>query len=123
MMRAPIALAMDTDDLDVVAAWTRAVSPSVTTIKIGLECYLRHGSAVVDVVREMAPGIGIFLDLKLHDIPNTVGGAAAAVRGLRPEFLTVHALGGMRMVAAAAASLRAAPSARRFFLLQKSRWC
>jgi orotidine-5'-phosphate decarboxylase len=100
MGRAPIAVPLDTADLETAARWAAAVSPHVEVLKIGLELFLRHGPAVVESVRG-ASGVGIFLDLKLHDIPNTVGGAARSVAGLRPRYLTVHASGGADMIAAA----------------------
>lgn len=103
-MKAPIALALDTTDLDRVSAWTRAASPHISTVKVGLELFLRHGGAVIERVRDIAPDIEIFLDLKLHDIPNTVAGATRSVVHHRPKFLTVHALGGAEMISAAASA-------------------
>ena len=83
----------------------REVAPHVSALKLGLEFYLAAGSSGVQRVRLAAPETLLFLDLKLHDIPNTVAGAARAVGDLRPDFLTVHALGGSAMVAAAAQAL------------------
>jgi orotidine-5'-phosphate decarboxylase len=102
--RAPIAVALDAPDLATAVSWARATSPHVSTMKIGLELFLRHGRAAVAEVRE-ASGADVFLDLKLHDIPNTVAGAARAVADLEPAFLTVHASGGPAMVRAAADAL------------------
>ena len=82
------------------AHWATLVTPYVSTVKIGLELYLRYGPAVVATVRG-GSGVHVFLDLKLHDIPNTVAGAARAVSKLRPEILTVHAAGGADMIKAA----------------------
>lgn len=112
--RAPIAVALDAPDLATVREWTRAVSPYVSTLKVGLEVYLRDGRAAVELARDasdQAAGspCAIFLDLKLHDIPATVAGAARSVASLEPDFLTVHAAGGAAMIAAAAEAL---PSAR-----------
>ena len=101
-MTAPIAVALDTTDLDVAAGWAAAAGPYVSTVKVGLELYLRHGAAAVARAREASGGRAVFLDLKLHDIPNTVAGAARAVAALAPDFLTVHAAGGPAMVRAAA---------------------
>lgn len=99
-MKAPVILATDTSDLEVAKSWARIVAPHITGIKLGLEFYLNFGSAGV---REVTAdhGLDLFLDLKLHDIPNTVGQAAAAIADLHPRFLTVHASGGAEMIAAA----------------------
>jgi orotidine-5'-phosphate decarboxylase len=97
---APVAVALDAPDLDTAAHWAALVTPHVSTVKIGLELYLRYGPDVVATVRG-ASGVSVFLDLKLHDIPNTVAGAARAVSRLRPEILTVHAAGGADMIKAA----------------------
>lgn len=105
MSRAPIAVALDAPDLATLGAWAAAVAPHVTTLKVGLETYLRDGRAAVETARVAAPGCDLFLDLKLHDIPATVAGAARAVADLEPDFLTVHASGGPAMVAAAAEAL------------------
>jgi orotidine-5'-phosphate decarboxylase len=98
--RAPIAVALDAPDLETAALWAKAVTPHVQVVKIGLELFCSHGPAVVDTVRG-ASGVDLFLDLKLHDIPNTVAGAARSVAGLKPTYLTVHASGGADMVRAA----------------------
>jgi orotidine-5'-phosphate decarboxylase len=103
-MKAPIFLATDTSDLKIAKTWARLVAPHITGIKLGLEFFLNFGS---DGVREVVADheLDLFLDLKLHDIPNTVGQAAAAVASLKPRFLTVHASGGNAMIAAAAQQL------------------
>jgi orotidine-5'-phosphate decarboxylase len=98
---APIAVALDAPDLETAARWATLVTPHVSTIKVGLELYLRYGPDVVASVRG-ASGVQVFLDLKLHDIPATVAGAARAVARLKPAFLTVHAGGGPAMIRAAA---------------------
>ncbi len=102
-MQAPVAVALDAPDIDVAAHWATLVTPYVSTVKIGLELYLRYGPKVVATVRG-GSGVQVFLDLKLHDIPNTVAGAARAVAKLRPEILTVHAAGGADMIKAAVQS-------------------
>jgi orotidine-5'-phosphate decarboxylase len=101
---APIAVALDAPDLETAARWAGLVTPHVSTLKIGLELYLRYGPEVVASVRG-ASGVQIFLDLKLHDIPATVAAAARAVARLRPAMLTVHAAAGSAAVRAAAAAL------------------
>lgn len=105
-MKAPIILATDTSDLEIAKQWANLVAPHITGIKLGLEFFLNFGA---DGVRAVCSdhGLDLFLDLKLHDIPNTVGQAAAAVAGLKPRFLTVHASGGQAMIAAAAKELPA----------------
>ena len=110
-MKAPIILATDTSDLEVAKAWARLVAPHITGIKLGLEFFLNFGA---DGVRAVCADheLDLFLDLKLHDIPNTVGQAAAAVANLQPRFLTVHASGGKAMIAAAAHSAKGRRAAR-----------
>jgi orotidine-5'-phosphate decarboxylase len=102
---APVAVALDGPDLATITAWASAAGPYVSTMKVGLETFLRDGDAAVAAAREASGGREIFLDLKLHDIPNTVGGAARSVAHLAPAFLTVHALGGSAMVRAAVEQL------------------
>lgn len=104
LTKAPIAVALDAPDLATATGWAAAVTPYVSTLKIGLELFCRYGPAAVEQTRG-ASDIALFLDLKLHDIPHTVAGAARAVAGLRPDFLTVHAAGGVSMIAAAVAAL------------------
>ncbi len=104
-MSAPIALALDGPDRATVLTWASAAGPHVSVMKVGLETFLRDGGSVVDDVRAAAPACGLFLDLKLHDIPNTVAGAARSIAHLAPDYLTVHASGGPAMVAAAAEAL------------------
>jgi orotidine-5'-phosphate decarboxylase len=104
-MTSPIYVALDTIDLDRAKAIAARVSNHVGGIKLGLEFFSANGP---DGVREMAAlGLPIFLDLKLHDIPNTVAKAVQALHALRPAILTVHAGGGRAMMEDAKA---AAPS-------------
>lgn len=102
-MKAPIAVALDAPDLETVKVWANACAPAVDVLKIGLEVYLRDGEAAIDLIRQT--DCKLFLDLKLHDIPNTVKGAAKSVARFEPEFLTVHASGGPSMISAAANAL------------------
>jgi orotidine-5'-phosphate decarboxylase len=106
--QAPIAVALDAPDLETAARWAGLVTPHVSTLKIGLELYLRYGPEVVASVRG-ASAVQVFLDLKLHDIPATVAAAARAVARLRPAMLTVHAAAGPAAIQAAA---QAAPASR-----------
>lgn len=100
-MKAPIILAVDTSNFDTALAWIENTKESVSVYKLGLEFYLNFGSAGVSKIISET-GVDIFLDLKLHDIPHTVSGAANAISHLAPKFLTVHASGGRAMVKAAA---------------------
>ncbi len=104
-MKSPIYVAIDTPDLDRARAIASRVKNHVGGIKLGLEFFCANG---LQGVRDMAAlGVPIFLDLKLHDIPNTVGKAVQALRPLNPAILTVHAAGGRAMLEDAKA---AAPS-------------
>lgn len=96
---APVAVALDAPDLETAARWAALVTPHVSTVKVGLELYLRYGPQVVATVQG-ASRVKVFLDLKLHDIPATVAGAARAVSRLRPDVLTVHATGGTDVIRA-----------------------
>lgn len=102
-MKAPIALALDAPNLQKVQEWATAAAPAVDVLKIGLEVFLRDGESAIDVVKQT--DCKLFLDLKLHDIPNTVKGASESVARFNPDFLTVHASGGPAMIAAAASAL------------------
>jgi len=99
-VKAPIAVALDAPDAETAARWAQAVTPHVAVVKVGLELFCRTGPSITSSVRG-ASGTELFLDLKLHDIPTTVAGAARAVAKLAPRYLTVHACGGADMVRAA----------------------
>jgi orotidine-5'-phosphate decarboxylase len=99
-LTAPIILAVDTRDIEIAKRWIEATRESVSIYKLGLEFYLTFGSAGVKAIKEEF-GVEIFLDLKLHDIPNTVASAARAITDINPRFLTVHASGGSSMIKAA----------------------
>ena len=89
--------AIDTTDPQRAQGLARAVAASCGMLKLGLEFYLANGAEGVRLIE----GRPIFLDLKLHDIPNTVAGGVRAILPLRPAFLTLHAGGGAAMIAAA----------------------
>ena len=103
-MKSPIILALDTQDVAVAQRWIRATHSEINTYKVGLEFFLRNGASGIRELREYGD-FDLFLDLKLHDIPNTVGAAAASVADIKPRFLTVHASGGSAMIASAVKSL------------------
>jgi orotidine-5'-phosphate decarboxylase len=100
-MKAPIVLAVDTPDLETAVQWVRATQDHIAVFKLGLEFFLTFGADGVKAIQNETDS-NIFLDLKLHDIPHTVSGAAKAISHLAPKFLTVHASGGRDMVKAAA---------------------
>lgn len=102
----PIFVAIDTPDLDRALALAEAVRGHAGGLKLGLEFFSAQGPAGVS--RVAAAGLPIFLDLKLHDIPNTVAKAVEALAPLQPAILTVHATGGHEMLLTAK---RAAPPA------------
>jgi orotidine-5'-phosphate decarboxylase len=104
-MSNPIYVALDTPDLDRAKAIATRVRHHVGGIKLGLEFFMANGRQGVREMGEL--GLPIFLDLKLHDIPNTVAKAIQALHGLDPAVLTVHASGGQAMLEDAKA---AAPS-------------
>jgi orotidine-5'-phosphate decarboxylase len=107
-MRSPIFVAIDTPDLERARAIAARVRNHVGGIKLGLEFFCANG---LHGVREMAElELPVFLDLKFHDIPNTVAKAIQALRPLEPAVLTVHAAGGRAMMEDAKA---AAPSGTR----------
>lgn len=102
----PIFVAIDTPDIGRASALAEVIRDQAGGVKLGLEFFSAHGPAGVRRIADL--GLPIFLDLKLHDIPNTVGKAVEALGPLAPAILTVHASGGAAMMAAAKA---AAPSA------------
>lgn len=95
-MMSPVFIALDTPDVARAKDIASAVRNHVGGIKLGLEFFAANGP---DGVKEMAAlGLPIFLDLKLHDIPNTVAKAVQALRPIQPAILTVHAGGGRAMM-------------------------
>jgi orotidine-5'-phosphate decarboxylase len=101
-MTSRIYVALDTPDIDKAKAIATRVRHHVGGIKLGLEFFMANGRHGVLEMHDL--GLPIFLDLKLHDIPNTVGKAVEALALLRPAVLTVHAAGGRLMLAAAKAA-------------------
>lgn len=97
-----IYVAIDTPDIGRATAIAEAVAGSVDGLKLGLEFFCANGPAGVE--RVAGCGMPIFLDLKLHDIPNTVAKAVASLAPLRPAVLTVHAAGGRAMLEQAKAA-------------------
>ena len=102
----PIILAVDTDDLEIAKRWVSITNPYIGVFKLGLEFFIKYGQAGVKAVQAETEK-PLFLDLKLHDIPNTVSKSVLQVADVAPMFLTVHASGGRAMINAAAQSLPA----------------
>ncbi len=100
-MRSPIILALDADEISKAADWINATKDSIDIYKVGLEFFLKFGASGIAELRKNGD-FEIFLDLKLHDIPNTVANSVKSISQLKPKFLTVHASGGREMVTAAA---------------------
>jgi len=94
-----IILALDVDTAEEALAWARRLKGRVGTCKVGLQLFLRDGPKVLRGLCEM--GTPVFLDLKFHDIPNTVAQAVKSVAAWKPRFLTLHASGGREMMEAA----------------------
>ncbi|MEA3247974.1 MAG: orotidine-5'-phosphate decarboxylase [Gemmatimonadota bacterium] len=92
-------VALDVPTLADARTLVARLGPAADFFKVGLQLYTRAGPPVVEWLRR--EGKRVFLDLKLHDIPNTVQGAAASAAALGVDLLTVHALGGARLVRAA----------------------
>jgi orotidine-5'-phosphate decarboxylase len=95
----PLIAAIDVSGLDRAEELARELAPEVGYVKVGLELFAAHGP---DAVRRIGRHAPVFLDLKLHDIPSTVEAAARNVAALGVAMFTIHALGGARMVSAAA---------------------
>jgi len=98
-----ICAALDVPDLAAAEKLARRLAGHVGLFKVGLELFVAHGPAALDAVR--GSGLPIFLDLKLHDIPQTVENAARGVSALGVEYVTVHASGGTEMIKAARRAL------------------
>ena len=111
-MTAGLIAALDTTDPHIAIGWARQIGPHCGMLKLGLEFFLSNGAAGTKLINDLP----LFLDLKLHDIPNTVAGAVRAVLPVRPAMLTLHAAGGAAMIAAARAAAEPAGEARPILL-------
>lgn len=103
-MKERIIVALDTDSPDSALETVRSLSGEVGMFKVGMELFPRGGPELVRRIREA--GCDVFLDLKFHDIPNTVAGAVRSAAAMGVRFATVHASGGGAMLAAAAEAAR-----------------
>ena len=97
---AEIAVALDVDTLPEALELVKRIGPAITWYKVGKQLYTQHGPETVKLLK--AAGKKVFLDLKFHDIPNTVGQAVRAAAAVGADLTNVHASGGPEMLAAAA---------------------
>lgn len=104
-MTTPIIVALDYPSAPVALEFAQRLSPELCRVKVGKELFTRAGPVVVEDLQQL--GFEVFLDLKFHDIPNTVAGAVRAAAELGVWMVNVHAGGGRRMMEAAAEALTA----------------
>jgi orotidine-5'-phosphate decarboxylase len=97
-----VCLALDVASRDAAIDWVRRLASHVDVFKVGLQLFCAEGPGIVRDVRE-AGARRVFLDLKLHDIPNTVAGAVRSLEGMGVDYLTLHVGGGAEMLRAAQA--------------------
>lgn len=95
-MATELILAVDLEDKEVAKNFLAPLRGELSWVKIGLQMFLKYGPAVVDEFADA--GFRVFLDLKLHDIPNTVASAIKSLRGRPCGMLTIHTLGGAEMM-------------------------
>ena len=103
LARQRLIVALDLPDSKAAMRLVEGLEQTCSWFKVGLELFVAAGPAVLEPI--IARGHNVFLDLKLHDIPNTVAGAVRSAAGLGVRMLTVHAGGGPAMLAAAKAAL------------------
>lgn len=109
-MRNPVILALDVPGAEAALSLARETAPALGAVKIGSELFTAAGPEIVRAIRAL--GLSVFLDLKFHDIPNTVAKAVAAAAELDVQMLTIHASGGGAMMQAAEQAARAAAERR-----------
>jgi orotidine-5'-phosphate decarboxylase len=103
-IRSRLAVALDVDDLVAATRLARELQPWFGTAKVGLELYSAAGPHAITALADL--GLDAFCDLKLHDIPNTVGRAARVLGSLGARYVTLHAAGGVPMLRAGVEGLR-----------------
>ena len=102
MTNTKIFCALDTSDLDQAKQWAATISPVTKALKVGMEFVNSFGPQGIEAIQEAAPEADLFIDLKFHDIPNTVAGAVRTTCArFAPAYLNVHAAGGKTMMQAA----------------------
>ena len=99
MISKRLIIALDTDDFNLVKKLSAFFDPKLCLMKVGLQLYIAHGKEVLDYLSEQ--GFEIFLDLKLHDIPNTVAKAIKEIQKFNIKMTTIHSQGGVEMMNAA----------------------
>jgi orotidine-5'-phosphate decarboxylase len=104
-LRDHLALALDVDDVVAAVRIARELRPWFGTVKVGLELYSAAGPDVIGPMLEL--GYDVFCDVKLHDIPTTVGKASRVLGALGASYVTMHAMGGVAMVRAGVEGLKA----------------
>jgi orotidine-5'-phosphate decarboxylase len=103
-MKSPVIVALDYPEFAMATAMLDHLDPAMTRVKVGKEMFTRFGPAMVEAC--MQRGFEVFLDLKFHDIPNTVAGACRSAADLGVWMMNVHASGGRRMMEAAAEAIQ-----------------
>jgi orotidine-5'-phosphate decarboxylase len=103
VVSSPIIVALDVDSQKEALSWVKRLGKQIDIFKVGLQLFTREGPSVVQAI--ISEGKKVFLDLKLHDIPNTVAQAVRSMVQPGVEFLTLHASGGEDMLCAASESL------------------
>ncbi|MCB1538293.1 MAG: orotidine-5'-phosphate decarboxylase [Rhodospirillales bacterium] len=98
--------AIDTPDVTGACDLARRLAGAGCGIKLGMEFFNANGPQGIETIQKSAPGISLFIDLKYHDIPNTVAGALRSIARLAPDFVNVHASGGPAMMTAGLDALR-----------------
>ena len=96
MISKRLIIALDTDDFNLVKKLSAFFDPKLCLMKVGLQLYIAHGKEVLDFLSEQ--GFEIFLDLKLHDIPNTVAKAIKEIQKFNIKMTTIHSQGGIEMI-------------------------
>lgn len=99
----PIILALDVDTKKEALEWVDRFSKQIDIFKVGLQLFSKEGISMVDEI--ISRGKKVFVDLKLHDIPNTVGQAVRVLSRPGVEFITIHASGGAKMISAASTAV------------------
>ena len=99
MISKRLIIALDTDDFNLVKKLSAFFDPKLCLMKVGLQLYIAHGKEVLDYLSEQ--GFEIFLDLKLHDIPNTVANSVRKISNFNVALTTIHLNGGKDMIEAA----------------------